>query len=146
MISTLNYMVASAKRRPVTRSLEDQREFAASTWEQTKIATKRMSIALWRNTDYVNNKFNLHITSALFNGFTFWMIGGGFKEINSVSSLQQRLFTIFQFIFVAPGVIAQLQPLFLERRDIFETREKKAKMYHWGPFVTALIVSEVCSI
>jgi hypothetical protein len=29
----------------------------------------------------------------------------------------------------APGVIAQLQPLFIARRDIFEAREKKAKMY-----------------
>lgn len=54
-----------------------------------------------------------------------------------------RLFAIFNFIFVAPGVLAQLQPLFIERRDIFETREKKSKMYSWVAFVTALIVSEL---
>jgi ABC-type multidrug transport system permease subunit len=39
-------------------------------------------------------------------------------------------------------VISQLQPLFIDRRDIFEAREKKSKMYHWAPFVTGLIVSE----
>lgn len=94
-------------------------------------------MSLYRNCDYVNNKFALHVGSALFNGFTFWMIG------NSVGSLQLRLFTIFNFIFVAPGVIAQLQPLFIERRDIYETREKKSKMYSWVAFVTGLIVSEV---
>jgi ABC-type multidrug transport system permease subunit len=44
---------------------------------------------------------------------------------------------------VAPGVIAQLQPLFIERRDIFETRERKSKMYHWSAFVTGLIISEI---
>ena len=51
--------------------------------------------------------------------------------------------TVFNFIFVAPGVIAQLQPLFLDRRDIYETREKKSKMYSWIAFVTGLIVSEL---
>lgn len=40
-------------------------------------------------------------------------------------------------------MIAQLQPLFIARRDIFETREKKAKIYSWKAFVTGLIVSEL---
>jgi ABC-type multidrug transport system permease subunit len=44
---------------------------------------------------------------------------------------------------VAPGVLAQLQPLFIHRRDIFETRESKSKMYSWVAFVTALVVSEI---
>lgn len=39
---------------------------------------------------------------------------------NSYADLQARLFTIFQFIFVAPGVIAQVQPKFIANRDIFE--------------------------
>ena len=47
----------------------------------------------------------------------------------SVGDLQLRLFTVFNFIFVAPGVLAQLQPMFIERRDIYEAREKKSKMY-----------------
>jgi ATP-binding cassette subfamily G (WHITE) protein 2 (SNQ2) len=33
--------------------------------------------------------------------------------------------------------------LFIERRDIFETREKKSKMYSWYAFTTGLIVSEI---
>jgi len=37
----------------------------------------------------------LHIASALINGFSFWMIG------NAYADLQNRVFTIFQFIFVA---------------------------------------------
>ncbi|KAJ5151295.1 ABC multidrug transporter atrF [Penicillium canariense] len=112
-------------------------EFATSIWEQTKLVTIRMSTALFRNTDYVNNKFALHIGSAIFNGFTFWKIG------DSVGDMQLRLFTIFNFIFVAPGVINQLQPLFLERRAIYEQREKKSKMYSWWAFVTALVSSEI---
>lgn len=127
----------AASKPPPAHHVDDGFEFAMPLWEQVKIVTTRMNIALWRNTGYVNNKITLHITSALFNGFSFWMIG------SSVSDLQLRLFTIFNFIFVAPGVIAQLQPLFIERRDIFETREKKSKMYSWIAFVTGLVVSEI---
>jgi ABC-type multidrug transport system permease subunit len=65
------------------------------------------------------NKIFLHIFAALFSGFTFWKIGNG------TFSLQLRLFAIFNFIFVAPGCINQMQPFFLHSRDIFETREKK---------------------
>ncbi|KPM39862.1 Protein SNQ2 [Neonectria ditissima] len=118
-------------------TLDDGNEFATPMLEQIKLVTHRMNVALYRNVDYVNNKAALHLSSALFNGFTFWMIG------DSVGELQLKLFSIFNFIFVAPGVMAQLQPLFIHRRDIFETREKKSKMYSWVAFVTGLIVSEV---
>lgn len=33
--------------------------------------------------------------------------------------------------------------MFIDRRDIYETREKKAKIYSWKAFVTALIVAEL---
>lgn len=33
--------------------------------------------------------------------------------------------------------------MFIDRRDIYETREKKSKIYSWIAFVTALIVSEL---
>ncbi|KAK5111516.1 hypothetical protein LTR85_011864 [Meristemomyces frigidus] len=132
----LDQLIEDAASKP-PGTLDDGREFATSLWEQTKLVTARMNTALYRNTDYANNKFALHIFSALFNGFSFWMIG------NTVADLQLRLFTVFNFIFVAPGVIAQLQPIFIERRDIYEAREKKSKMYHWSSFVTGLIVSEL---
>jgi ABC-type multidrug transport system ATPase subunit len=124
----------AASKPPATES--DNSEFATPLWYQIKVVTQRMNIALFRNTDYVNNKFILHIISALFNGFSFWMIG------DTVGDLQMRLFTIFNFIFVAPGVVNQLQPLFIERRDIYDTREKKSRMYSWKAFVTGLIISE----
>ncbi|KAF6827841.1 ABC multidrug transporter [Colletotrichum plurivorum] len=136
VVKELDHMIADAAAKPPGTS-DDGHEFALGLWDQIVIVTHRMNVSLYRNVDYVNNKFALHIFSALFNGFSFWMIG------KSVGDLQQRLFTIFNFIFVAPGVLAQVQPLFIDRRDIFETREKKSKMYSWISFVTGLIVSEV---
>ncbi|OIW29306.1 hypothetical protein CONLIGDRAFT_633466 [Coniochaeta ligniaria NRRL 30616] len=132
----LDKIVADAAAGP-SHTLDDGNEFAMPLWQQMKIVSARASLSLYRNIDYLNNKFALHVGSALFNGFSFWMIG------DRVSDLQMRLFTVFQFIFVAPGVIAQLQPLFIERRDIFEAREKKSKMYSWIAFVTGLVVSEI---
>ncbi|OCF41123.1 ABC transporter [Kwoniella heveanensis CBS 569] len=116
---------------------DDKYEYASTTRAQLSIVTKRASVQLWRNTEYVTNKVALHIGSALFNGFSFWMIG------NRNADLQNRIFTIFQFIFVAPGVIAQTQPKFIANRDIFEAREKKAKLYSWQAFVFGEIVAEV---
>ncbi|PNP40055.1 hypothetical protein TGAMA5MH_07977 [Trichoderma gamsii] len=132
----LDRIIAEAAARPSGAS-DDGHEFAASMWTQVKQVTHRMNISLFRNTQYVDNKVAMHISLALLNGFTFWMIG------DSLTDLQKNLFTVFNFIFVAPGVIAQLQPLFISRRDIYEAREKKSKMYHWAPFVTGLIVSEI---
>ncbi|WRT63330.1 uncharacterized protein IL334_000235 [Kwoniella shivajii] len=116
---------------------DDKYEYASTTGAQLKLVTKRASIQLWRDTEYVTNKVALHIGSALFNGFSFWMIG------NKYADLQNRIFTIFQFIFVAPGVIAQTQPKFIANRDIFEAREKKAKLYSWQAFCFGEIVAEV---
>lgn len=135
-VEELDRIINEAASKPIGTS-DDGFEFAMPLWDQVKLVTQRMNVSIYRNTDYINNKIALHIGSALFNGFSFWMIG------NSIRDLQLRLFTIFNFIFVAPGVLAQLQPLFIQRRDIYEAREKKSKMYSWVAFVTGLIVSEI---
>ena len=144
MMDNLDHMISDSASKPVG-TVDDGFEFSMPLWEQVKIVTQRMNIALYRNTNYVNNKFNLHIISALLNGFSFWRAG------DSVSDLNLKMFSIFNFVFVAPAVINQLQPLFIQRRDIYDTREKKSKMYSWISFVTGLIVSEfpylvVCAV
>jgi ATP-binding cassette subfamily G (WHITE) protein 2 (SNQ2) len=136
MTEELDRIVSEAAAKPAG-IIDDGHAFAAPMWEQVKLVTHRMNVSLFRNIAYLDNKFVLHISLALLNGFTFWKIG------NSLGDLQLKLFTVYNLIFVAPGVIAQLQPLFIDRRDIYETREKKSKMYHWAPFVTGLIVSEI---
>ncbi|RMZ87573.1 hypothetical protein DV736_g5212, partial [Chaetothyriales sp. CBS 134916] len=132
----LDQIISDAQAKPLGYA-DDGHEFATPLREQIKLVTDRMNLSLSRNTDYINNKFALHVFSALFNGFTFWQVG------HSIGDLQLILFTVFNFIFVAPGVMAQLQPLFISRRDIFEVREKKSKMYNWVAFTTALVVSEI---
>jgi ABC-type multidrug transport system permease subunit len=134
-VAELDRIVVEAAAKPAATH-DDGREFATSLWTQIKLVTGRMSVSLVRNTKYVNNKLELHIISALLNGFSFWHLG------DSVGALQLKMFTIFNFTFVAPGVINQLQPLFIQSRDIYDAREKKSRMYSWKAFVTGLIVSE----
>ncbi|KAF2013317.1 ABC transporter [Aaosphaeria arxii CBS 175.79] len=136
MHQELEQIISEAASKP-PGTLDDGHEFATDLWTQTKIVSHRMNVSMFRNIDYVNNKFALHIGTALFIGFSFWQIG------NTVAEQQLVLFSLFNYIFVAAGVIAQLQPLFIDRRDIYETREKKSKMYSWVAFVTGLIVSEI---
>ncbi|KAE8423502.1 ABC-2 type transporter-domain-containing protein [Aspergillus pseudocaelatus] len=135
MMINLDNMIAEAASKP-SGTHDDGYEFSMPLWEQIKIVTKRMNVSLFRNTNYINNKASLHVISALLNGFSFWRVSP------NLSALHLKMFTIFHFVFVAPGCINQLQPLFLQRRDIYDAREKKSKMYSWFAFTTALIVSE----
>lgn len=136
MQQDLDSMITDAANKP-PGTIDDGHEFATSLWTQTRIVTQRMNVSLFRNIDYVNNKFALHVGVSLFIGFTFWQIG------NSLADQQLVMFSLFNYIFVSSGVIAQLQPLFIERRNIYETRERKSKMYSWVAFVTGLIISEI---
>ncbi|KAK8853032.1 hypothetical protein IAR55_003733 [Kwoniella newhampshirensis] len=116
---------------------QDENEFAATTWTQMRIVGARASLQLWRNLEYVVNKCMLHIMTGLIVGFSYWKIGHGYQD------LQNRMFAIFNFVFVAPGVMVQTQPKFIANRDIFEKREKKAKLYSWVVFCFAEIIAEL---
>lgn len=137
-LDTLNAeQKANDNSSPNDIETEEARDFATPIRYQIILVTKRQLIALWRNPDYVWNKVGLHVSNALFGGFTFWKIGNGSFD------LQLRLMAVFNFVFVAPGCINQLQPLFIRNRDIFETREKKSKTYHWLAFIAAQLISEI---
>lgn len=99
MLVELDQMVTKAALEPANTSNDG--EFAMPLLDQTVIVTLRLVKAMYRNVDYVNNKFALHIIMGLFTGFSYWQVG------NSVAELQMRMFALFNFIFVAPGVIGE---------------------------------------
>jgi ATP-binding cassette subfamily G (WHITE) protein 2 (SNQ2) len=79
----------------------------------------------------------LHIITGLFNGFTFWDLG------QSRIDMQSRLFSIFMTLTIAPPLIQQLQPRFIDIRSIYESREGNAKIYSWTAWVWGAILSEL---
>lgn len=136
-LAELETMRPSSVGTKESTSIEDTRSFAAPLGYQISQVTKRQLLALWRNPDYIWNKIGLHVSNALFGGFTYWMIGDG------TFALQLRLMSVFNFVFVAPGCINQMQPLFIRNREVFETREKKSKTYNWLAFISAQLLAEI---
>ncbi|KAI0142596.1 ABC-2 type transporter [Hypoxylon sp. NC0597] len=127
------------KRRDVqhSRNIQDDREYAMPYWTQTAAVVKRSFVAYWRTPNYIMGKMILHIFTGLFNTFTFWRLG--FASID----MQSRLFSIFMNLTIAPPLVQQLQPAFLNSRNIFQSRENNAKIYSWFAWTTAVVLVEI---
>lgn len=54
-----------------------------------------------------------------------------------------RVFAVFNAMFVAPGLFNLIQARIIAQRNLYETREKSAKMFGWFPWVFAAIVVEI---
>lgn len=79
----------------------------------------------------------LHIMTGLFNTFTFYHLG--FAQID----FQSRLFSVFMTLTICPPLIQQLQPVFLNSRNVFQSRENNAKIYSWSAWTTGAILVEI---
>lgn len=115
----------------------DDREYAMPLSSQTMAVVKRSFVAYWRSPNYFMGIFFLHILTGLFNCFTFYHIG------YATIDFQSRLFSIFMTLTISPPLIQQLQPVFLNSRNIFQSRENNAKIYSWFAWVTAAVVVEI---
>ena len=120
-----------------SRSVQDDREYAMPLWTQTVAVVKRSFVAYWRTPNYILGKFILHIFTGLFNTFTFYKLG--FSTID----MQSRLFSIFMTLTISPPLIQQLQPVFLNSRNVFESRENNAKIYSWAAWTTGAVLVEI---
>ncbi|XMA19034.1 hypothetical protein WAI453_011825 [Rhynchosporium graminicola] len=124
---------SSGSRPPV----EDASEYAMPAWDQVSTVLHRSFSSMWRSRDYVTGILFLHIFVGLFSTFSFWKLG------NSLIDMQSRLFTVFMTLIIAPPLMQQLQPRFLDARNLYASREAKAKIYSWFAFVTGVVVSEI---
>lgn len=130
-------MIEERRNVELSQNLKDDREYAAPMGQQVSIVVKRAFVAFWRTPSYIIGKFMLHIMTGLFNCFTFWKLG------YSTIDYQSRLFSIFMTLTISPPLIQQLQPVFLNSRDIFQSRENNAKIYSWFAWATSAIVVEI---
>ncbi|QGA18207.1 hypothetical protein EYB26_005891 [Talaromyces marneffei] len=129
--------INSRRNEKTSQETKDDREYAMSVWMQMMTTTKRSFVAYWRSPEYILGKFMLHIFTGLFNTFTFWKLG------HSYIDMQSRLFSVFMTLTISPPLIQQLQPRFLHFRNLYESREAKAKIYSWPAFVVSAILPEI---
>ncbi|KAH7175291.1 ABC-2 type transporter [Dactylonectria macrodidyma] len=129
--------IATEKSIPGT---SDKRptKFAAPTWYQCLLLTKRTFIKHWREPHYVYGRLFIHATMGIVSGFTFW------KLSNDVASLQNRMFSaiIYPF-FVPPSVVNSVVIYFFRSRDLWEDRELPSCTYGWFAFSTANVLTEI---
>ncbi|KAI0588081.1 abc transporter [Pyrenophora tritici-repentis] len=116
---------------------EEESEFAASTWEQTTMLTKRTFTQYWRDPSYLYGKLFVAVIIGIFNGFTFWQLG------NSVGDLQNRMFSPFLIILIPPTIVNAVVPKFYQNMALWQARELPSRIYGWVAFTTAQVVAEV---
>ncbi|ORY86958.1 ABC drug exporter AtrF [Protomyces lactucae-debilis] len=114
-------------------------EFAASTWEQTKLLTKRTWLNYWRDASYGYSKAYAFLLNGLLNGFTFWMVGNRY----SILAMQERMFSVFLLILMPATLINAVIPKFFSARVLFEARESPSRIYSWFAFATAQMLCEI---
>ncbi|KAL2828234.1 ABC drug exporter AtrF [Aspergillus cavernicola] len=127
------------ERRSATASEEQgvQYEFAASTYTQSYLLTKRVFTQYWRDPSYYYSKLFTAVIIGIFNGFTFW------KLDNSIASMQNRMFSLFLVILLPPIYLNSIVPKFYMNRALWEAREYPSRIYGWVAFSTANILGEI---
>ncbi|KAK8217419.1 ATP-binding cassette transporter snq2 [Zalaria obscura] len=116
---------------------EEGTEFAASTWLQTTMLTKRTFIQYWRDPSYLYGKLFVSVIVGIFNGFTFYMLG------NSIQDMQNRMFTAFLILTIPPTVVNAVVPKFYMNMALWQARELPSRIYGWVAFCTAQVVAEI---
>ncbi len=114
-----------------------QHDFASPIWLQTTQLTKRLFLNYWRDPSYLYGKLFVSVIIGIFNGFTFFHLG------NSITDMQDRMFTAFLIVLVPPTIVNAVVPKFYQNRSLWEARELPSRIYGWVAFCTANIVAEI---
>lgn len=135
--SEIQRLAEERRKATADSATKDDREYAMPMSTQIVAVVKRCFTSYWRTPEYMIGKFALHIVTGLFNTFTFWKIG------NSSVDMQSRLFTIFMTLTISPPLIQQLQPKYLNFRQVYKSREANSKIYSWFAFVIGAVLPEI---
>lgn len=114
----------------------DEEEYATPLWHQIKIVNKRTQLSFWRSPNYGFTRFFNHVSIAILTGLTFLQLD------NSRTSLQERIFVIFQTVVLPAIIISQVEPKYDLSRLIFY-RESAAKAYKQFPFALSMVLAEM---
>lgn len=112
------------------------KEYATPLWHQIKTVNKRTHLAFWRSPNYGFTRLFNHVIVGLVAGLAY------LKLDDSRSSLQQRVFVIFQTTVLPAIILSQVEPKYDLSRLIFY-RESAAKAYRQFPFALAMVLAEL---
>ncbi|KAH8903496.1 hypothetical protein BR93DRAFT_189438 [Coniochaeta sp. PMI_546] len=113
-----------------------QKEYATPLSYQLQVVIKRTNLAFWRSPNYLFTRFFSHVVIGLITGLTFLNLD------DSRSSLQYRVFILFQVTVLPALILSQVEVLFHIKRAIF-FREQSSKMYSAFTFATSMVIAEL---
>jgi ABC-type multidrug transport system ATPase subunit/ABC-type multidrug transport system permease subunit len=113
-----------------------QKEYATPVLHQIKIVLHRTNLSLWRLPNYLFTRLFSHVAIALITGLTFLQLD------LSRTSLQNRVFVMFQVTVLPALVISQVEVLYQFKRSIF-FREQSSRMYTTFVFALCQVISEI---
>ena len=113
-----------------------EKEYATPLIHQIRIVVRRQQIAYWRSPNYGFTQLFNHMAVSLFTGLAFSNLD------NSRTSLQYRVFIIFQATVLPALILAQVEPRYDISRLIFY-RESAAKAYKQFPFALSMVIAEL---
>ncbi|TAQ83852.1 hypothetical protein B7494_g7826 [Chlorociboria aeruginascens] len=114
----------------------DEREFATPFLHQLTIVQKRTNLAFWRSPNYGFTRLFNHVVIAIIAGCAYLNLD------QSRTSLQYRVFVIFQVTVLPALILAQVEPKYAMSRMIYY-REASSKMYNQFAFASSLVVAEI---
>ncbi|PGH07315.1 hypothetical protein GX51_01859 [Blastomyces parvus] len=117
-------------------TVELEKEYATPLLHQIKVVLKRTNLAFWRSPNYGFTRLFSHAALALITGLVFMQLD------DSRSSLQYRIFIIFQITVIPALILAQVEPRYDIARMIFY-RESASKTYKQFPFALSMVLAEV---
>ncbi|KAJ5145829.1 uncharacterized protein N7515_000393 [Penicillium bovifimosum] len=113
-----------------------EREYASPLWHQIKVVCRRTNLSFWRSKNYGFTRLYTHVVISVITGLVFLNLD------DSRSSLQYRIFVIFN-VTVLPAIILQMvEPRYDMARLIFY-RESASKTYSQFAFTLSMIVAEI---
>ncbi|KAK5120807.1 hypothetical protein LTR85_005874 [Meristemomyces frigidus] len=114
----------------------EHKEFATPLWHQIKVVQKRTHKAFWRSPNYGFTRLFNHVAIALLTGLMFLQLD------DSRTSLQYRVFVIFQVTVLPALILAQVEPKYDLSRLIYY-REAASKTYRQLPFALSMVLAEM---
>ncbi|KAF2157433.1 ABC transporter [Myriangium duriaei CBS 260.36] len=129
--------IVRLKADRINEALEiDQREYATPLWYQIRVVNWRTQLAFWRSPNYGFTRLFNHVIIAFLTGLMFLQLD------NSRTSLQDRVFVIFQATVLPALILAQVEPKYDMSRMIYY-REAASKSYQQFAFAISMVLAEV---
>ncbi|KAK8078824.1 hypothetical protein PG994_002631 [Apiospora phragmitis] len=112
-----------------------QREYASPLSHQLKVVIRRTNLSFWRSPNYLFTRLFNHVAIAVLTGLVFLNLD------DSRSSLQYKVFVIFQVTVLPALVMSQVEVMYHIKRAIF-FREQSSKLYSAFTFTVSMILAE----